>query len=56
MKERTTTDSRNTPSTTNPEEEEIVGAPGNDDNTSIPEHVKRPNPIEEDDDDLSNLI
>jgi hypothetical protein len=44
LKERTTPDSRNTPSTTNLEEEEIVDAPGNDGNASIPEQVKRPNP------------
>ena len=37
-------DSRNTPSTTNLEEEEIVDAPGNDGNASVPEQVKRPNP------------
>jgi hypothetical protein len=34
----------NTPSTTNLEEEEIVDAPGNDSNASMPEQVKRPNP------------
>ena len=32
------------PSTTNPEDEEIVDAPGNDGNASIPEQIKRPNP------------
>jgi len=32
LKEWTTPDSRNTPSTTNLEEEEIVDAPGNDGN------------------------
>jgi hypothetical protein len=32
------------PSTTNLEGEEIVDAPGKDGNTSMPEHVKRPNP------------
>ena len=37
-------DSRDTPSTTNLEEEEIVDAPGNDGNASMPEQVKRPNP------------
>ena len=42
MKEWTTPDCRNTPSTTNLEEEEIVDAPGNDDNASMPEQVKRP--------------
>jgi hypothetical protein len=40
----TTPDFRNTPSTTNLEEEEIVDAPGNDGNASMPEQVKRPNP------------
>jgi len=44
LKEWTTPDSRNTPSTTDLEEEETVGAPGNDGNASMPEHVKRPNP------------
>jgi len=44
LKEWTTQDSRNTPSTTNLEEEEIVEAPGNDGNASMPEKVKRPNP------------
>jgi hypothetical protein len=44
LKEWTTPDSRNTPSTTTLEEEEIVDAPGNDGNASMPEHVKRPNP------------
>ena len=44
MKQRTTPDSRNTPSTTNLEEEEIVEAPGKDGNASMPEQVKRPNP------------
>jgi len=44
LKEWTTPDSRNTPSTTNLEEEENVDAPGNDGNASIPEQVKRPNP------------
>ena len=42
--ERTTPDSRNTPSTTNLKEEEIVDAQGNDGNASMPEQVKRPNP------------
>jgi hypothetical protein len=32
------------PSTTNLEEEEIVDAPGNDVNASMPEQVKGPNP------------
>ena len=44
MKEWTTTDCRNTTSTTNLEEEETVDAPGNDGNASMPEQVKRPNP------------
>ena len=44
MKEWTTPDSRNTPSTTNLEKEEIVDAPGNDGNASMPEQVKRTNP------------
>ena len=44
MKEWTTPDFRNMPSTTNLEEEEIVEAPGNDGNTSMPEQVKRRNP------------
>jgi hypothetical protein len=44
LKERTTPDSRNTPSATNLEAEEIVDAPGNDANASMPEQVKRPNP------------
>jgi len=45
LKEWTTPDSRNTPSTTNLEEEEIVDAPGNDGNASMQEQVKRPNPL-----------
>jgi len=44
LTEWTTPVSRNTPSTTNPEEEETVDAPGNDGNASMPELVKRPNP------------
>jgi hypothetical protein len=44
LKEWTTLNSRNTPSITNLEEEEIVDAPGNDGNASMPEQVKRPNP------------
>jgi hypothetical protein len=44
LKEWITLGSRNTPSTTNLEEEEIVGAPENVGNTSMPEQVKRPNP------------
>jgi len=44
LKEWTTPDSRKTPSTTNLEEEEIVDAPGNDGNASMPEQMKRHNP------------
>jgi hypothetical protein len=44
LKEWTTPDFRNTPSTTNLEEEEIVEALGNDGNASMPEQVNRPNP------------
>jgi hypothetical protein len=44
LKEWTTPHSRNTPSTTNLEEEEIVDAPGNDGNASMLEQVKRPKP------------
>jgi hypothetical protein len=44
LKEWTTPDSRNTPSTANLEDEETVNAPGNDGNASMPEQVKRPNP------------
>jgi hypothetical protein len=44
LKEWTTPDSRNPASTTNLQEEEIVDAPGNDGNASMPERVKRPNP------------
>jgi len=44
LKEWTTPDSQNTPSTTNLQEEETVDAPGNDGNTSMPEQFKRPNP------------
>ena len=44
MKEWTTPDSRNTPSTTNLGEEDSVDVPGNDGNASMPEQVKRPNP------------
>jgi len=44
LKEWTTPGSRNTPSNTNLEEEEIVDAPGNDGNASMPEQLKRPNP------------
>jgi len=44
LKEWPTPDSRNTVSTTNLEEEEIVDAPGNDGNASMPEQVKQPKP------------
>jgi len=44
LKEWTTPDSRNTPSTTNLEKEEIVDALGNDGNASMPEYVNRRNP------------
>jgi hypothetical protein len=44
LKEWTTPDFRNTPTTTNFEEEEIVDAIGNDGNASMPEQVSRPNP------------
>jgi len=44
LKEWTTPDFRNTPSTTGLVVEEIVDALGNDGDTSIPEQVRRPNP------------
>jgi hypothetical protein len=44
LKERKTPDFRNTPSTTNLEEEEIMDAPGKDGNASMPEQVNGPNP------------
>jgi hypothetical protein len=44
LKEWTTPDFRNTPSTTNLEGEETVDAPGSDGNASMPEQVKRPVP------------
>jgi hypothetical protein len=44
LKKWTTPDSRNTPSTTKLEEEEIVDVPGNDGSASMPERAKRPNP------------
>jgi hypothetical protein len=43
LKEWTTPNFGNTPSTTNLEEEEIVDASGNDGNASMPEEIKRPN-------------
>jgi hypothetical protein len=47
MLEWKTPDFRNTPSTTNPEGEEIVDAPGKDGNALMPEQAKRPNPCRE---------
>jgi hypothetical protein len=44
LKEETTAKFRNTPSTTNLEEEEIVDALGNDGNASMQEQVNRLNP------------
>jgi len=44
MKEWITPDPRNTPSTTNFEEEDILEDLGNDGNASMPEQFKRPNP------------
>jgi len=44
LKEWTTPEFRNTPSTTNLEEEEIVDALGNDGNPSMPEQVNLRNP------------
>jgi len=44
LKEWTPPDFRNTPSTTNLEEEEIVDVLGNDGNASMPEQVNRHNP------------
>ena len=44
LKEWTTPDSRNTPSITILEEEEILDVPGKEGSASMPEHVKRPNP------------
>jgi len=44
LKEWTTPELRNTPSTTNLEEQEIVDALGNDGKASMPEQVNRPNP------------
>ena len=49
MKEWTTPDFRNTPSTTNLEEEEIVDAPENDGNESMSDQ-------EDNDDDLQRLV
>jgi len=44
LKEWTTPDFHDTPSTTGLVEEEIVNALGNDDNASMPEWVNQPNP------------
>jgi hypothetical protein len=44
LKEWTTPDSRNTPSTANLEEEEIVVVLGNYGKASMPEKFNRPNP------------
>jgi len=44
LKEWITPDFQNMPSITNLEEEEIVDAPGDDGNASMPEQVKPPNP------------
>jgi hypothetical protein len=44
LKEWTTPDFRNTPSTTNLEGEEIMDAPGKGGIPSMPEQFKRPNP------------
>ena len=49
LKEWTTPDFRNTPSTTNLEEEEIVDAPENDGNESMSDQ-------EDNDDDLQRLV
>jgi hypothetical protein len=43
-KDQTTSNCRNTPSTTSFEGQNIVDAPGTDGNASMPEHYKRPNP------------
>jgi hypothetical protein len=51
LREWTTPDFRNMPSTTNLEEEEIVDAPGNDGNASMPEEEE-----EEDDDDTLKSV
>jgi hypothetical protein len=44
LKEWTTPDFRNAPSTTNLEEDEIADALGNDGNASMPEQINRLNP------------
>jgi len=44
LKKWTTTYFRNMPSTTDLEKEDIVDAPGNDGNGSMPKEFKRPNP------------
>jgi len=56
LKEWTTPDCRNTPSTTNLVEEEIVDALENDGNASMPEQVKRLNHGDDDDVDDDSLI
>jgi hypothetical protein len=43
LKERTTPDFQNTPSTTNLEEQVIMDALGYDDKASMPEQINRPN-------------
>jgi len=45
LKESITTDSLNTPSTSNAEDEDIVYAPGKYGDASMPDQVKRPNPL-----------
>jgi hypothetical protein len=44
LNEWTTPYTQNTPSTTNPEDEEIADALGTDGNASMPEQIIRPNP------------
>jgi hypothetical protein len=56
LKERTKTDCRNTPSTTNLEEEETVDDLRNDGNASMSEQVNRPKPWGEDDYDVTTNI
>ena len=51
MKEWTTPDFGNTPSTTNLEEEEIVDAPGNDGKASMPEEEEEGEEEEEEEED-----
>ena len=47
MRELIATNCRNTPSATNSEDKEIVDAPGNGGNASMPEQVTLPNPWRE---------